>query len=119
VRRVGVVVAGIATAVAVGASAPAPAVADDPPPASVAVVGDSIGRDAELEVTAEVTPTNPIAYYHAIAAGWTGYHLPLLLPSSRPQTVPTSSSPSSARGTRSGVTALPGSRSTCERSSMR
>ena len=26
------------------------------------------------------TPTNPIAYYHAIGAGYTDYHLPLLLP---------------------------------------
>ena len=56
----------------------APAAADDPP--SVAFVGDSIGRDAEPEIRANVEPTNPVAYYHAIGAGYTGYHLPLLLP---------------------------------------
>lgn len=57
---------------------PRPASAEAP--ASVAFVGDSIGRDAQPEITARVTPTNPIAYFHAIGAGYTDYHLPLLLP---------------------------------------
>ncbi len=57
---------------------PRPAAAEAP--ASVAFVGDSIGRDAEPEIAARVTPTNPIAYYHAVGAGYTDYHLPLLLP---------------------------------------
>ena len=57
---------------------PRPAAAEAP--ASVAFVGDSIGRDAEPEIAARVTPTNPIAYYHAVGAGYTDYHLPRLLP---------------------------------------
>jgi len=48
--------------------------------ATVAFVGDSIGRDAEPEIRADVEPTNAVAYYHAIAAGYIDYHLPLLRP---------------------------------------
>ncbi len=80
-RRVGAIVAGVATAlVLLGTSGPRAQAQESPPHAGVAFVGDSIGRDAEPEITDEVTPTNPIAYYHAIAAGYTAYHLPLLLP---------------------------------------
>jgi len=48
--------------------------------ASVAFVGDSIGRNAEPEIRANIEPTNSVAYYHAIGAGYTDYHLPLLEP---------------------------------------
>lgn len=61
-----------------GGDGPPPASADQPD--SVAFVGDSVGRDAQPEIAAQVTPSNPIAYYHAIGAGYTDYHLPLLLP---------------------------------------
>ncbi|MCB1016244.1 MAG: SGNH/GDSL hydrolase family protein, partial [Acidimicrobiales bacterium] len=47
---------------------------------SVAFVGDSIGRDAGSYVRNQVGRTHPIAYYHAVAAGYIGYHLPRLLP---------------------------------------
>lgn len=57
---------------------PRPAAADAPP--SVAFVGDSIGRDAEPEIAARIDPPFPVAYYHAIGAGYTDYHLPRLLP---------------------------------------
>ena len=79
-RRLGafLVVALAVTATWSDGGGPRPAGAEAPP--SVAFVGDSIGRDAEPEIAAEVTPTNPIAYYHAIGAGYTDYHLPLLLP---------------------------------------
>ena len=46
--------------------------------ASVAFVGDSIGRNAEPEIRASIEPTNSVAYYHAVGAGYTDYHLPLL-----------------------------------------
>jgi hypothetical protein len=57
------------------ASAAAP-----PPRPTVAFVGDSIGRDARPEITREVQRTNEIDYYHAIGAGYIGYHLPRLRP---------------------------------------
>lgn len=63
-----------------GPSAPAPAGAEEVARASVAYVGDSIGRDAEPEIRAAVEATHPIDYFHAIGAGYIGYHLPLLLP---------------------------------------
>lgn len=47
---------------------------------TVAFVGDSIGRDAQYYVRNQVGRTHPIAYYHAVAAGYIGYHLPRLLP---------------------------------------
>lgn len=53
---------------------PAPAVP------SVAFVGDSIGRDAQYYVRNQVGRTHPIAYYHSVAAGYVGYHLPRLRP---------------------------------------
>lgn len=46
----------------------------------VAFVGDSIGRDAEGHVRAQVERTHRISYYHAVAAGHIAYHLPRLLP---------------------------------------
>lgn len=93
---------GVAAAAAAGlpaaAAQPAPAAPADavapeawlphpmPAPAvpSVAFVGDSIGRDAGYHVRGQVGRTHPIAYYHAVAAGYTGYHLPRLLPVIRP-----------------------------------
>ncbi len=48
--------------------------------ATVAFVGDSIGRDAEPEITADVQATNLIGYFHAVGAGYTRYHLSLLEP---------------------------------------
>lgn len=53
---------------------PAPAVP------TVAFVGDSIGRDAQYYVRNQVGRTHGVAYYHAVAAGYIGYHLPRLLP---------------------------------------
>ena len=47
---------------------------------SVAFVGDSIGRDAGYHVRRQVQRTHPIAYYHSVAAGYIGYHLPRLRP---------------------------------------
>lgn len=47
---------------------------------SVAFVGDSIGRDAQSHIRSQVGRTHPISYYHAVAAGYIGYHLPRLLP---------------------------------------
>ncbi len=47
---------------------------------TVAFVGDSIGRDAQYYVRNQVGRTHPIAYYHSVAAGYIGYHLPRLLP---------------------------------------
>ena len=47
---------------------------------SVAFVGDSIGRDAQYYVRNQVGRTHPIAYYHSVAAGYIGYHLPRLRP---------------------------------------
>lgn len=46
----------------------------------VAFVGDSIGRDAQVYVRNQVGRTHSIAYYHAVAAGYIGYHLPRLRP---------------------------------------
>lgn len=51
-----------------------------PQVASVAFVGDSIGRDAGYYVRRQVQRTHPIAYYHSVAAGYIGYHLPRLRP---------------------------------------
>ena len=47
---------------------------------SVAFVGDSIGRDAGYYVRRQVQRTHPVAYYHSVAAGYIGYHLPRLRP---------------------------------------
>lgn len=47
---------------------------------TVAFVGDSIGRDAQYYVRNQVGRTHAVAYYHAVAAGYIGYHLPRLLP---------------------------------------
>ncbi len=47
---------------------------------TVAFVGDSIGRDAQAYVRNQVGRTHSIAYYHAVAAGYIGYHLPRLRP---------------------------------------
>ena len=46
---------------------------------TVAFVGDSIGRDAEYYIRNEVERTHRISYYHAVAAGYIGYHLPRLM----------------------------------------
>jgi hypothetical protein len=75
VRKAGLVLVAIIAASIAGAggSASAPVAPADRP--SVAVVGDSIGRDAEPQVRDEVERTNLITYYHAIAAGYTHYHL--------------------------------------------
>jgi hypothetical protein len=62
------------TIVWAGGQTAAPATAPEER-ASVAFVGDSIGRDAEPEIRANVERTNPLTYYHAIAAGYTTYHL--------------------------------------------
>ncbi len=79
-RYAALLVVAVAAAATSGlAGPPAPVAADEP--ATVAFVGDSIGRDAEPEITANVEPTNPIAYFHAIGAGYIDYHLPLLLDS--------------------------------------
>lgn len=73
--------AAAAVVVVAAASGISPAAAQGPPPpAAVAFVGDSIGRDAEPEITAAVEATNPVAYFHAAAAGHIDYHLPRLRP---------------------------------------
>lgn len=46
----------------------------------VAFVGDSIGRDAQSSIRSQIGRTHAIAYYHSVAAGYIGYHLPRLLP---------------------------------------
>ena len=50
-----------AAAVTVG---PVHALAQPPPVPTVAFAGDSIGRDAEPEITAAVEATNPITWLH-------------------------------------------------------
>ncbi len=72
--------AGLLVAGGAAPAAPPAAAGPPPPPPAVAFVGDSIGRDAEPEIRAAVEDTHPIAYYHAIGAGYIGYHLPLLRP---------------------------------------
>lgn len=85
-RRFGVLWVSVATATMASAAAAwsAPVAARGPVPtderASVAFVGDSIGRDAEEEITAEISRTNPVVYYNAIGAGYTSYHLARLTP---------------------------------------
>lgn len=93
------VVAALVASAAPAASAAGGAVSESPPPYEdavaegwlphplpapavprVAFVGDSIGRDAQHYVRNQVGRTHQIAYYHAVAAGYIGYHLPRLRP---------------------------------------
>jgi hypothetical protein len=85
VRRTGVGLLAAVIAATIVLSGP-PASADERP--TVAFVGDSIGRDAEPEIKAQVERTNRVAYYHAIGAGYVNYHLPRLLPAIQPLSGP-------------------------------
>jgi hypothetical protein len=62
-----------ATTVPPADAAPSPAAPPTVP--AVALVGDSIGRDAKRNITTTVSQTHAVPYYRAVAAGFIGYHL--------------------------------------------